>query len=212
MSELIHLLEDALFANFDKSFDFSRGTNNYDNILPVLSLMKLRTYIINYNKRSDFESTKICQFLKNELDCDVSGLLLQDSSHSDELIITLKTFLHIIEAVIKQGGGDSPFTLQFFVHQLAEIVRIFLMEKDPYGTVSSYLEFFKNRVADLFQVERLVQIEKLLDEAVDLESDLVFDDVSTPIELIKEFYTNAIQLIQPLMVALIAGKDGAQFN
>ena len=193
MAELLSLLEDVLFANFDKSFDFSLGTNNYDNMLPILSLIKLRRYINNYNKRLDFESTKICLYLKNQLGCDVTALLLRETMLSDELLISLETFLKIIEAIIKQGSGDARLTLQFFVHQLAEAVRIFLMESDPYNTVSTYLKGFQNRVAELFPLEKLLQLENMLDEAVDLESDLYFDDTSTPMELITEFYSNAVQ-------------------
>lgn len=212
MSELLFLLEDALFTYFDKSFDFSTGTNNYDNMLPIFALMKLRKYINNYGKQADFERTEMCQYLKNKLDCDVSQLLLQDTAHSDELLISLKTFLRIIEAVIKQSDGDPLITLQFFMHQLAETVRIFLMETEPYTTVCSYLDSFKKVIANLFPYEKLGQVEKFLEEAVDLESDLYFEDTSTPIEEIQDFYKDAVKFIQPLLISLITGSDRNQFS
>lgn len=212
MTELLFLLEDSLFAHFDRSFNFSTGVSNYNNILPVLVLLKLGKFVRQSKKQKDFESTQIFQYLRDKLDCDMSELLFQSTIHSYELTAALKVFFYIIEAMIKQRGGDALTMLQFFTHQLAESTRIFLVEKDPYDNVSSYLESFKDRVADLFPFERLTQIERLLSDAVDLESDLYFDDPSTAAELIKEFYSEAVKFIRPLLVCVVTDENEAHFD
>ncbi len=79
-------------------------------------------------------------------------------------------------------------------------------------TVCSYLDTFKKVIANLFPFEKLGQVEKFLEEAVDLESDLYFEDTSTPMEEIQDFYRAALKFIQPLLISLITGSDRTQLS